>query len=113
MQQKILHKKFRVLTKIDTTEHSQIVWERKGKLEIFDSLMSEGCSEQAALRAIGYSRAKYYRLKKRYSTDGLAGLENRNRTPHRVRQPQWSSDSLRLSRFYAVHATIPAALNSS
>jgi transposase len=89
MQTKRLHKKYYYISKIDERDYSKIVWERKQKLELFDTLMCDGCSEEVAIQAIGMSRSKYYRLKARYQRDGLAGLENQSRKPHRLRQPQW------------------------
>jgi len=92
MQQKILHKNIYCLSKIDDTEYSQVALERKKKLELFDSLMHEGCTEQLALEAIGFSRSKYYRLKQRYHSYRITGLENQSRRPNVIRKPEWSSD---------------------
>jgi transposase len=92
MQTKRLHKRFYYISKIDERDYSKIVWERKQKLELFDTLVSEGCSEEVALQAIGISRASYYRLKARYEKYGLSGLENQSKRPHHVRQPGWSPE---------------------
>lgn len=91
MQTKRLLPTFYYISKIDERDYSKIALERLGKLDLFDTLACEGCSEEAALQAIDISRATYYRLKARYKSDGVAGLENQNRKPHNVRHPQWSS----------------------
>lgn len=90
MQNKRLHKNFRYLSGIDETDYSEIVWQRKEKLQLFDQLLDDGCIEKTALQAIGFSRAKYYRLKSRYKKYGLSGLENISTKPHRTRTRQWS-----------------------
>jgi transposase len=92
MQTKRLHPKFYYISKIDERDYSKIVWDRKQKLDLFETLSFEGCAEDSALRAIETSRATYYRLKARYKKNGLAGLENKSRTPHNVRHSLWSLD---------------------
>jgi len=85
MQTKRLHPKFYYISKIDERDYSKIVWDRKQKLDLFETLSCEGCAEDSALRAIETSRATYYRLKARYKKNGLSGLENKSRMSHNVR----------------------------
>ena len=89
-QKKLLHKKYYYLSRIDERDYSKIVWERKEKLELFDKLLSEGCSEETALEAIKTSRSTYYRWKQRYKDDGLAGLEDESKQPNNMRKPTWT-----------------------
>ena len=92
MQTKRLHPKFYYICQIDERDYSKIALERLKKLDLFDTLICEGCSEETALQSIGISRATYYRLKARYKDEGLAGLENQSRKPLKVRQAQWSPE---------------------
>ena len=92
MQHFTLHNAFRTIIKIDTTEYSEIALNRKKKIEIFDSLIQEGCSEGTALRAIECSRATIYRHKSRYQRRGLQGLEIKNKKPFSIKEPQWTKD---------------------
>ncbi len=62
-QKKILPKRYYYLSQIDERDYSKIVWERKEKIDLFDKLISESCSEETALQAINVSRATYYRWK--------------------------------------------------
>jgi len=89
MQNLVLHKKLYQINKIDESEYSQKVYERYEKLRLYQRLRAEGCSEKTALEAIGMSRSKLFRLKGRYKSIGLVGLEDRSKRPHRVRQPLW------------------------
>jgi len=90
MQQKILHKKFKYVSGIDETEYSKLVYERKEKLELYEQLISEGCSEETALIAIHTSRATYFRWKRNYKMWGLSGLENESKVPNNVRTSTWT-----------------------
>lgn len=92
MQTKRLHKRYYYISKIDERDYSKTVWERKQKLDLFDRLICEGCSEDTALQAINLSRATYYRLKARFQKNSLAGLEYQSRKPHHIKQPQWSPE---------------------
>ena len=76
----------------DKVLYSKIVWERKEKIDLFDKLISENCSEETALQAINVSRATYYRWKDRFEKDGPAGLEPQSRRPNKVRTPEWSPE---------------------
>ncbi len=60
------------------------VCERLCWLELFRRLREEGCSEAIALAAIGWSRATYYRWRKRYLSDGSSGLCAKSRRPRHV-----------------------------
>jgi len=91
--QKILHKNIKRLYQIsgiDETEYSPIVWGRKEKLEKYDLLKKEGCSEESILKVLGISRASYFRWKKNYKKLGLSGLEHQSKSPLNLRQVTWS-----------------------
>ena len=75
--------------KIDETVYSKLAFDRKQKLDLFNALIVEGCSEEIALEAINFSRATRFRLKKRDKESGLAGLEPQSRIPKNVRKPLW------------------------
>ena len=79
--------------KIDETVYSKLAFERKQKLDLFNALIIEGCSEEIALEAINFSRATRFRLKKRDKESGLAGLESQSRIPKNVRKPLWNKDT--------------------
>ena len=68
----------------------QAALERLHKLESYRALRSEGCCEATALRAIGFSRAAYYRWQARYRACGVQGLISRSRRPRRTHRPRWS-----------------------
>ena len=63
---------------------------RMKKLELYEQLQSEGCSTVLCLRAIGWSKATYYRWLRRYRQPGWAGLESLRRRPGRTRERQWT-----------------------
>ena len=65
--------------KVDDTTPAEAV-KRRHKLETYRDLRAEGCSQQTALRAIGWSRATYFRWAARY----------RKRGPQRTRPRQWT-----------------------
>lgn len=69
---------------------SQQAIQRLNKLELYQKLKQEGCSEPLRLQSIGCSRATYYRWLKRYQQQGLQGLEPTSSQPRRVRTPQWT-----------------------
>ena len=50
----------------------------------------EGCSEVVALRAVGFSRATYYRWQARYRAGGAKALVAQSRQPRRTNPPRWS-----------------------
>ena len=80
--------------KVDETTPQEAV-ERLRKLELYDRLRAEGCSERTALDAVGWSRATCYRWKARHRDRGLAGLVAKSRRPRHVRARQWSRDDER------------------
>ena len=69
---------------------------RLKKLELYVRLRQEGCQSASALEATGWSRATYYRWRKRYKTAGISGLESRSRRPRSLRQRKWSREDERL-----------------
>jgi transposase len=81
------------INNIDETDYSNIVWERKEKLDKMQLLLSEGCLESVALQAIDISRSSYYRWKRCYKKLGLAGLENESTKPHNVRKSVWNQQT--------------------
>lgn len=91
MQQIVLHKNINSIKRIDTTEYNPIVYERKEKLEQYERLASEGCSEETIFEVLKISRATYYRWKNNYRLYGLIGLEDESRKPHNLRQVSWTS----------------------
>lgn len=90
MQQKLLHKKFDYVRDIDTTEYSDVVYQRKDKLLKFNEAVSCGCSEEEALSLLDLKRSTYFRWKKNYKLFGLAGLEDASRRPNNVRKQTWT-----------------------
>lgn len=60
------------------------------KLELYDTLKSEGCCLATRLMAIDWSKATYYRWRSRYRQHGLAGLESPGHRPRTIRQPAWT-----------------------
>jgi transposase len=81
------------INNIDETDYSNIVCERKEKLDKMQLLLSEGCLESVALQAIDISRSSYYRWKRCYKKLGLAGLENESTKPHNVRKSVWNQQT--------------------
>lgn len=80
--------------KVDDTTPAEAV-ERLRRIETYRDLRAEGCSEAAALRAVGWSRSTYFRWLKRYTTDGVRGLAAQSRRPRRRRSRQWSVEDER------------------
>jgi hypothetical protein len=80
--------------KVDETTPPDAL-ERLRRLETFDELRREGCSEAAALRAVGWSRATHYRWKARLRDGGLPALAAKSRRPRRVRARSWTREDER------------------
>ncbi len=74
---------------VDDTCPRQAI-ERLKKIELYDELRREGCSAPTALRAIGWSRATYFRWAARYRNRGPHGLAAIRRRPQRTRSRQWT-----------------------
>ncbi len=89
MQQLILHKKLYTIRRIDTNEYSQTVWNRLEKIRLFKKARCEGCSLKTASSALDVPLSTIYRWNKKYKCEGLVGLENGDRGPHRVREKTW------------------------
>ncbi len=87
-----LHKSLYQINKVDTTKYTQLAYERKEKLEQYDKLIAEKCSQKTALETLKISRATYYRWRKNYKFYGLAGLEEASRRPNNVRKPLWDAN---------------------
>lgn len=85
LQTSIVRKKLYHINNTDERDYSQVVWERKEKLDKMKLLAHEGCSEDAALKVLEISRASYYRWKKNYKLFGLEGLENASKRPNKLR----------------------------
>ena len=75
--------------RVNDTASSEAI-ERLKKLELYDRLRREGCRAGTALEALGWSRATYYRWRRRYAMQSTAGLESRSRRPRRRRGRQWT-----------------------
>ena len=65
-------------------------FERLSKIETYRELRAEGCSEAAALRAVGWSRSAYYRWQARYRAGGVKGLAAKSRRPRRTNPSRWT-----------------------
>ena len=63
---------------------------RLKQLELYDKLCGESCCQATSLTAIGWSKATYYRWRKRYEQCGLSGLESGSRQPRRRRPCEWT-----------------------
>ena len=90
MQIKSLRVKSYRSFKVNDTLPSEAA-DRLRRLELFQTLRGEGCSEATALKAVGWSRATYYRWRRRFASEGPAGLCANSRRPHRVPLPRWSA----------------------
>ena len=90
MQTIHLHPKFYRVSKTVArlSDEAQQRWHR---LNLYQQLRTEGCSEATALQAIGWSRSSCYRWRRRLQQQGPRGLEARSRRPRRVRRRQWNS----------------------
>lgn len=62
----------------------------KHRLEVIRWCESHGGNVALTARHYGHSRSTVYVWLKRYREQGLRGLEDRSRRPHRVRQPLWT-----------------------
>jgi len=89
MQTGYLQKKLYQIRQIDETEYSEKAFDRERKLKIYENLMLEKCSQKVALEAISISKATLYRWRRRYKELGLAGLEDEDKRPSRLRKPAW------------------------
>jgi transposase len=90
IQTSIVQKRLYHINKVDETDYSKVVWERKEKLDKIKLLLTEGCPEDVALQTLDVARSTYYRWKRNYEIFGLAGLENENRRPNNTRKSSWT-----------------------
>jgi putative transposase len=88
----IIQKKYYHINNIDQTDYSNIVWERKEKIDKYDLLKKEGCSEKAIFEVLNTSRASIFRWKKQYKIFGLIGLEKESTRPNNVRKSTWTKE---------------------
>lgn len=79
---------YRTLSIDDTTPAD--AFERLSKIDTYRELRAEGCSEAAALRAIGWSRSAYYRWQARYRAFGVKGLAAKSRRPRHTNPRRWT-----------------------
>jgi len=66
--------------------------EQLRRLELFEELRAEGCSEALSLKVTGWSRATCHRWRKRYREHGMRALESRSKRPKRCRRRRWTRD---------------------
>lgn len=88
IQTRIISRKYHI-NRLDETEYSAKVWERKEKIEKYNLLIDEGNDETVVLQVIDVPRSTLFRWKKSYREFGLSGLENTSRRPNRIRKPLW------------------------
>lgn len=74
--------------KVDDSTPGEAV-ERLHRVETYQALRAEGCTQATALQAIGWSRSTYYRWHRRYQCEGVRGLIGQSRRPRRIRGVQW------------------------
>ena len=91
--------------KINDTVLSALAGDRYRKIQIYDQLRAEGCSEKTALNAIQTARATLFRWKNKLKRFGLRGLELENTRPKTTRRPTWSS--MLESQIYALRKANP------
>ncbi len=92
MKLNYFHRRLYYKSGIDETTYGAEVWERIEKLSYFTQLKAEGCGQETALKVLGLSKSRYYRWKKAYAKEGLAGLENKSKRPNKARSACWSND---------------------
>jgi transposase len=80
------------INNISDERHSQESYKKKAKLDLYERLITEGCSRNTALEAINTTRSTYYRWKRKYRNGGIEALKNKDRTPHNIRKPTWNND---------------------
>lgn len=73
----------------DTVVLSEIARDRLRKIQTYDQLRAEGCSEKSALNAVQTSRPTIFRWKNKLKNDGLKGLEPGNTIPTNIRTSTW------------------------
>jgi len=78
--------------KVNDIALSEIARDRLRKIQTFDQLRSEGCSEKTALNAIQISRPTIFRWKNKINIDGPKGLEPGNTVPKNTRVATWSRE---------------------
>lgn len=89
MQTKSLRiKSYRSWRIADTASKQAIA--KMEKLELYTTLKSEGLKASLCLKAIGWSKSKYYHWFNQFKQHGWKGLEERSRSPHNKRKPQWT-----------------------
>ena len=89
IQTRIISKRY-YINNLDETEYSSEVWDRKEKIEKYDLLIKEGCTEEVILQVVDVPRSTLFRWKQRYKRSGLSGLENESRRPNTLRQSTWT-----------------------
>lgn len=87
-----LPKGFYYLSKNRPIELSDIAQQRLQWLKAWQRLRAEGFSAGKGAEILKLPRSTLYRWQKRLAEQGLSGLEDGDRRPQHVRQPQWSPE---------------------
>lgn len=99
IQTSIIRKKYYNINNIDENEYSQIALERKEKLDKYELLKAEYCSDETIFEVLKVPRSTLFRWKKNYKLFGFIGLENQSKRPNNLRKPIWSKEiELRIYR---------------
>ena len=80
--------------RIDDTTPAD-AFDRLRRIETYQALRAEGCSQATSLRAVDWSRATCFRWLKHYRNEGLRGLAEKSRRPRRIQKPRWTRTSER------------------
>jgi len=82
----------RLLPQRSAAVRERPVQSRKGRqrLEVVRWHEAHGGSVSLPARHFGYRRATIYPWLRRFKQEGMQGLEDKSRRPHRVRQPLWT-----------------------
>lgn len=80
---------------IDDTTPSEATARLK-TLDHYQQLLDQGISKELIQEITGWSRATFYRWRKRLDDHGLKGLIAKSRRPHQVRQRQWTRQQQQL-----------------
>jgi putative transposase len=87
-----LPKTFYYASRNEPIELSHLAQQRLQWLKTWQRLRREGFTAQKAAEVLQMPRSTLYRWQKRVEEQGLRGLEDGDRRPQHVRQPQWSPE---------------------
>lgn len=81
---------------IEEKEYSQLVYERYSKITDYKKLKAQNCAESIIFTVLQIKRSTFFRWKRAYEQEGLAGLEDYSKAPNKRPRKKHSKELVQL-----------------